>query len=236
MSVARNESLVKADITRHPRWNDLQLSTEQIVLADLVRLLEIFDETRLRLRVLAVRKRCPTDGIEVFRREKLVAFLLRLVLAEMRQNVGNHEDGIAVVVADGDENLRAVLADNRPVQRERQREPLVLLDSAVHVAVEVDAPALLVERFRLKIEPRRVRMAADDLETSLGDFPFADDSRHHRPVLIASIDLVSGLQRLKGRNFSETLRLQETDALRIAAARRLGDAQIAHVFFAVLLL
>ena len=236
MSVARDERLVEPDVPRHPSGNDLQLSTEQIVLADLVRLLEIVDKTRLRLRVLAVRKRCPTDGIKVFRREKLVAFLLRLVLAEVRQDVGDHEDWIIRLVADLDENLRAVRADNRPVKGERQREPLVLLDAAVHVAVEVDAAALFVKRFRLEVETWRIRVPADDLESRLGDFPLADDSRHHRPVLIASIDLVAGLQRLERRNLPEALGLQQPHALRVASARRLGDAQIAHVFFTVLLL
>ena len=139
------------------------------------------------------------------------------------------------IVPDGDLDLGAVLAHDRAVQRQRQRQPLVLLDAAVHVAVEIDAAALFVKRLRLEIEPRRVRVAADDLEPRVGDLLPADHRRHHRAVLVTAIDLVARLENLERGKLLETARLQKANALGIAPTLRLRNAQISHILCRVFL-
>ena len=214
MTVASDERTVKADFARHPGGNNFELGGEEIVFVDLVGLLKVSDEVglpglglvaipssvaseRRPYRFLGLRVGRPREDIEIFSGEKLVARLLRLVLAEMGKDVADHEDGVAWRIAHRDVDLRAVLADDRSVERERHHEPLVLLYPAVDVAVEVDVAALLVERPRLEVEARRIGMAADDLEAGFGDFSPADHGSHDGSALVAAVDLVAGLQCLE---------------------------------------
>ena len=136
-------------------------------------------------------------------------------------------------VADGDIDRGSVLADHRSVKRERHRKPLILLDSAVDMAVEINKPALLVERFRLEIEPRRIGMTAYDLKPGLGDPLSADDGRHDRTAFITAINLVTRFKFFKRRKLLKTLRLKATDALGITQALGLRGAEIFHVFFTI---
>ena len=241
MAVARDQRAIEADFARHSGGNDLELGAHEVLFSHLVGLLEVRDEAILvglgivarLVALLGLRVGRPREHVEIFGGIELVARLLGLIVAEVRKNVADEEHGIAFLVADLDLHLRAVLADDRAVERERPHEPLVLLDAAIHVAVEIDVAALLVDRFRLEVETRRVGVAADDLDANFGDLLLADHCRHDRTVFIAAVNLVASLERLEGGNLLEAALFKKPHALGVAAALRFSNAQIAHVFCAV---
>ena len=241
MAVAGYELAVEAYLARHSRRHDLELCAKKVFLVDGVSLLEVCDKALLvGLRasvafraLLGLCQRAPAHWVEVLRREEFAYGLFLLVLAEVGKDVGYHEDGVAGVVADRDLHLGAVLPDYSSIEGERKRKPLVFLYAPVYVAVEIDDAALLVDRARLQVEARRIRVAAYDLEPDFRDWLAADHGRHHRPVLAAAEDLVSGLEGLERAKLLEALCLQKPYAFRIAAPLRLCDAEISHVFAAV---
>ena len=172
------------------------------------------------------------DDVEILGREELLLGLLLLVLAEVREDVGDHEDGIAGPVADGDVDLRAVLAHDHAVEGERQGEPLVLLDAAVHVGVEVDDAVLGVDGPGLEVEPRGVGVAADDADALRGG-RLADDHGHEGLAVVAAPNLVAGAELLHGGDLLEPGLGDELDRGGVGAAFGLGFREEVHVFTAV---
>ena len=222
--IRRDERTVEPDFARHPRRYDLQLRREEVRLLHAKLLLDKLQQ------LILLADGC--DHIEIFGREELLDGLLLQVVGQMRQQVGDHEDGITRPIAERDLHLRAILLHDRAVERQRQHKPLVLLDAAVDVRVEIDHAVLLVQRFRLEVETRRVRMAAHHAD-AVGDRLFADHRRHHRLAVVAAVHPVAGLERLEGRNLPEPGLLQKLHRLRVGAALRLGDGEVVHVLLRV---
>ena len=74
---------------------------------------------------------------------------------------------------------------------ERQRSPLIALDAAVVVRVKVGKARLLLERVLLHIEPGRVDVGAEDVESLLERLR-ADLEEQERLAVVRGIDLVAG--------------------------------------------
>ena len=89
----------------------------------------------------------------------------------------------------------SVLFDNHAVQRERQRDPLIVFDAAVIVCVEVGQPVCLVEGILLYVQARAVDMRADDVEALLHG-RFADYEEHDALVHVGIIQFLPRLERL----------------------------------------
>ena len=79
----------------------------------------------------------------------------------MDQEVRHAEDGVALFLADADLDDRAIFLDDDAVQSERQRDPLVLLDAAVVMRVEVSEAAVLVGRGLPDVEAARIDVRAE---------------------------------------------------------------------------
>ena len=67
----------------------------------------------------------------------------------MWQQVGYAEDRVAFVLTDGDADYRAVFLVNVAVQSQRNGWPLIFLDAAVVVRVEIGKLAVLIQRVGL---------------------------------------------------------------------------------------
>ena len=70
----------------------------------------------------------------------------------MDKQVRDGKERVALVLADTHIHRAAVRADNNAVQCERDSHPLVLLDTAVIMSLEIREAALLKERVLLEIE------------------------------------------------------------------------------------
>ena len=81
----------------------------------------------------------------------------------MHQQVGNAEHRIAVRFADIDKHLLAALLDDNAVQRQRNRNPLILLDAAVVMRIQIRQILILIQRVLLHVDARRVDVRAEDI-------------------------------------------------------------------------
>ena len=119
----------------------------------------------------------------------------------MDEQVGHAEHRVARVLAHPHVHHRAVLLRHHAVQRQRQRHPLVRLDAAVVVRIEVRQAVCLGERVLLEVEARRVDVRAEDVH-ALGKRPRAEmrqDERlamRERPHLVARFERAPFAHRL----------------------------------------
>ena len=79
--------------------------------------------------------------------------LLVLLRAQMGQQVGDDQLGVALVRADVHRHRPAVLQSHHAVQLHGDGGPLILADAAVVVGLEIAQLIVLVERVGLEIQP-----------------------------------------------------------------------------------
>ena len=58
----------------------------------------------------------------------------------------------------------AVICENNPMNSERDRCPLILLDTAIIMRLEVNGIVVLIDWIRFKVEPGRIDMSSEDIE------------------------------------------------------------------------
>ena len=104
----------------------------------------------------------------------------------MLRKVGNIEDGLVRRFAKRKINRFAACADGASVQRQRLRDPLIFLDTAIIVRPEADKIAIRTDGVWPHVEPGRVDVRADDAKP-LRNGARAD--RQHGLVLLAGKQL-----------------------------------------------
>ena len=130
------------------------------------------------------------------------------------------------------------------MHRERQRDPLVLLDAAIVMRVEIREAAIFIERVLLDIEAAGVDVRSENHETFLERLR-ADLEQHDGLLHVDGIDLVA---RLDGLAFGDVIRkvaiacclrlahgLDDTLALRLAHRQEVAVTRI-ELFELLLLL
>ena len=153
LAVSENQGLVETDVAGLACGNQLELGGCKIILRDSVFLLEELQHLLLAvargilvlLGILIVLNVgiAGHDGIELFGFDEVGCGLLHLLLGDVRQDVGDAEDGILGVVSDGDLDLGAVGLEDHAVDCKRAGHPLVFLDSAVVVRVQIHDAGLV---------------------------------------------------------------------------------------------
>ena len=160
----------------------------------------------------------------------------------MRQQVGDAEDRVAVRLAQRHAHLRAVLAHDDAVQRQRHRQPLVLLDAAVVVRIQIGQAARLVQRVLLYIQARGIDVRAEDVHALLQRM-----AAHHKEqeALVHPVDVdavacleraalahehvkireAARLRRLHGRAHALALGLSMVKVIAIRARKRVNPGQ-----------
>ena len=113
----------------------------------------------------------------------------------MDQQVGDAEDGVALVLAHADVDDGAVLLGDDAVDGQRDGDPLVLLDAAVVVGVEREKVVLLLEGVLLEVDARRVDVGAQDVDAGL-QVVGAEVDEHEGLAAVDDVDLVAGLELL----------------------------------------
>ena len=237
VAVADNHGAIEAQVARHAGGDELELGGEEVLLGHAVGVGQEAQDVTLDglLGVLVGRGigSRADEHVHVLGVEGLGDLLAALLGAEVREDVGDLEDGIAGVVTDGDLDLRAIGLDDDPVEGEGVDQPVKLLDAAVVMGVEVSQAALFAEGDGLEVDARGVGVAADDVD-AVGDGLLADDGGHQRLAVVAAIDLVARLQRLEGRELTEAEGLDATHGFGVGTSLGLGDTQIADVILGVI--
>ena len=150
----------------------------------------------------------------------------------MNQQVRDVEDGVAGLITDIQRDGRAVLLDNNAVERQRQRHPLVLLDAAVVVRVEVRKVLILIQRILLDVNAGRVDVRAQNVHAALHRL-LTDDEEHDILVHPRTINAVARLERFTVlddvHQVLEALCFRLTHALRDALTLGLAVVQECHI-------
>ena len=120
----------------------------------------------------------------------------------MDQQVGHTEDRVVRVLADRDLHDRAVLLGHDAVQRQRRGRPLVFLDAAVVMRLEIGQLAVLIEGVRLEIEARGVDVRGADVRAVVERLG-ADDGEDHALAAVVAVDAVAGLEAHAGSEGDE---------------------------------
>ena len=153
----------------------------------------------------------------------------------MRQQVGDVENGVVGFVADGDIDPLAVALEDNAIDGQRKRVPLVFLDAAVVVRVDVGDGIILADGVRLGVKARRVDMGTDHDETFLQGL-LANLRQEERLPMAGTIDLRSRLQKLAFWNLVQVLETSGNSHLQASVmgeALCLGKGDEIDVFTAI---
>ena len=110
----------------------------------------------------------------------------------MDQQIGDYQNGIGFVLTNGDGDSGAVLPADDAVNGKGNAGPLVLLDAAVVVGLEVGNLGILIQGIGLQVHPGRIHMGRADIG-ALGQGLGADDGNQKALAPVVQKNLVAGL-------------------------------------------
>ena len=214
MAVAHDHAAVKPVIPRGTGRYHLQLRRKEILLFDAVAVLQNPEHRLFHLVLL-----CAGLGHAAHQHIQFLAFhagcqrLFHLIPRQVNQQVGNAEDR----VADIDTDLRAVFLYDNPVQGQRKRHPLVLLDAAVVMGIQEHQVRVLIQRILLHIQTGRVNMGAQNIHACFQRF-LSDDKKRDVFSAVIRVYPVSRLQCPAGSR--HILQIPVSGFLRLGAQLR----------------
>ena len=168
MAVCGDVSAVKADVSCVSCRNDLDLSRNEILLLDAVLLEKDLQNACLEdlVRLLVFRAgNSADDDVEILGGNEIRCLLGHLLIAEMRKEICDVENGIFFLLAYHDLMSLAVIRENNAVNGERDRGPLILIDTAIIVCLEVNGIVVLIDGIGLKIESGRIDVGTEDVKS-----------------------------------------------------------------------
>ena len=194
LTVGADHAAVKADVARRERRHGGQLRRQEVLLRDAVFIIEQGQHGELHtVAPLAGIRHAADDDVECLARDALFHGLAHLILAEVRQQIGDDKLRLVRLAADGDIDRAAVLERDGAVQLQRDRDPLVLLDAAVIVRLEIRQLRVLVHRRLLEIKARRVDVRARD-HAAVVERLLTEHGQHERLAAVVDIHLRARLQ------------------------------------------
>ena len=152
----------------------------------------------------------------------------------MGQQIGDDKTRILRVAADDHVHRLAGLERHDAVQLQRDRDPLVLLDAAVIVRLEIAQLVRLIHRDLLEVETRGVDVRPRD-DTALAQRFLADHGQHQCLSAVILIDLVPRLERHTRHIGHKTAFLSQRDRAADSLALGARLVQPGHVIPAVVL-
>ena len=213
LPVGADQTRVQPHVGGRQRRHQRQLRADKILPPDAVLLFQ-HRQHRPHDRAFGV-------GPRAHNRVELLALqhLLLLAVAEgpvhVRRQVGNHQVRLAFE-PDGDVERGAVLLAHPPHQRQRDADPLVLLDAAVVGGLEKREALLLIKRVGLELDARAVDVRGGK-RGAFDQRRAAHHRQNHGAVAVDNIDAVACAQPL---HF-----FQRTEALRFRQPLGLGHRQ-----------
>ena len=234
MAVGGDEAAVEADLARRACGDHGQLGGEEVLLRQTVFFVqEHQDGERHAVGALVVLQRAAAEqDAQVLARHALGQRLAHLVGGQVDQQVGHAEDGITRLLADGHGDDGAVLLRHDAVDGQRGRRPLILLDAAVVMRLEIGHARILIQGIRLQVQTRGIDVGRADVR-ALVQALAADDGENHALVVVVAVDAVAGLQLHAGLQFPEAGLLSSLDRPLDGLPLHLAVADEFHVLLAV---
>ena len=200
MAIAQNHGAVEAHVAGGTGGHDLDLGGEEVLLLDVVLLLEDVQEHLLDgllggVLVVLVKLdgAAAHDHVEDLGVDGVLGGLGHLLAREVDQQVGDGKDRIVGLVTDVDVDGGAVLFADDAHECKRGGHPVVALDAAVVVRVEVGHVAGLEGGILLKVQARRVHVGAQDVKALL-ERGGAQVDEHKVLAVIGGVHLVACLE------------------------------------------
>ncbi len=129
-----------------------------------------------------VRNRCD-DRVEFLAHYDVPVQPLPVILIYMRRQVRNNQYRVIRIKPNGYFNPRSVFLVDVADQRERQVDPLIILDAAVLVGLKQREAFLLVQRPALEFQSRRIDVCTNDPKAT-DEVIRADNDQGNRPTAI----------------------------------------------------
>ena len=171
MTVAEHHAPIEAQIPRLACRNQREFRRNKIFFVDVV---FVFDQLQNvlfdGLFVFFFERIIADENIKVLALDDFIRLLLQLILRKMNEQIGHAKHRIIFVFTDHDIFDRAVFFDDNAMHCERQRHPLIFLDAAVIMCVEISEPAVFVERILLDVEAASVVVRAENFQPALERF------------------------------------------------------------------
>ena len=213
LTVGTDHAAVKADVARRERRHGGKLRRQEVLFRDAVFIMEQRQHGELHaVAPLAGIRHAADDDVERLARDALFHGLAHLILAEMRQQIGDDKLRLIRLAADGNIDRAAVFERDRAVQLQRDRDPLVLLDAAVIVRLEIRQLRVLIHRRLLEIETRGVDVRARD-HAAVVKRLLPEHGQHERLAAVVDIHLRARLQLHAERIRHKALGLRHADGL-----------------------
>ena len=201
VAIAQDHGAVETHVAGGAGGHDLDLGREEVLLLDVVLFLEdvqehLFDGLLGGVLVVLVKLdgAAAHDHVEDLGVDGVLGGLGHLLAREVDQQVGDGKDRIVGLVADVDVDGGAVLFADDAYERERGSDPVVALDAAIVVRVEISHVAGLEGGVLLKVQARRVNVGAQDVKALL-ERGGAQVDEHEVLAVIGGVHLVAGLER-----------------------------------------
>ena len=110
----------------------------------------------------------------------------------MGQQVGNHQDRLVLVLTDGDGDAGAVGLADHAVNGQGDGDPLILLDAAVVVGLEVCHLGIFVQGIGLQVHIGSIDMGGADIGTHI-QLLSTDDGQSNGLVTVIIVNLITGI-------------------------------------------
>ncbi len=193
MAVGADQAPVQAHLPASPGGDHGQLGGLEVRLDQAVLFVQQLHDVQLyQVAAFAHERFGAKDHIQLLALDALGQGLLHLIPSQVDQQIRDHQHGIPFVFADGDSDHGAVLAVHHAVDGQGDGGPLILLNAAVVMGLEVGDLRLLIERIGLDIQPGRVHMGGADVG-ALAQRLSADDGQGDGLIPVIVVDLVAGL-------------------------------------------
>ena len=141
----------------------------------------------------ALQRLSAQDHIQLLTLNDLGSGFLHLVSRQVDQQVGHIQDGVIVVLTDGDGHNLTVLAVYNTVNSQGNGGPLILLDTAVVMGLQIGDLRILIQGIGLHIHTGGVHMRSADI-SAICQTLAADNGQQNALVPVVVVDLVTGLQ------------------------------------------
>ena len=233
MAVAADEAAVEADIAHIEARHGVELCGDEVLLRDAVAAVEDAHDGQLHAVAAVVRVGHGADeDVQVLAGDGLCEGFFHLVGGQVRQQIVDHQLRVVLIAADDHIHDLAVLLHHHAVQLQGDGRPLVLLDAAVVVRLEIGHLRVLIEGDLLQVKARGIDVRGGD-DQALGGALLADDGQHQRLAAVGEPHLVACFELHAGHVLHETLALGQRHGLVHGLALRARVVQIGLVALAV---
>ena len=194
MAVCGDERAVEADVAGLEGRDQFEFRRQEVFFHDAVLLVEDLQDVELHELglLLTLEGKGADEDVQVLALDGIGQGAFLLFLREVRQEIGDDELRVALVLADVHGDGRAVALDDDAVEGQRDGGPLVLLDAAVVVGLEEREFLLLIERVRFEVKARGVDVGRRDAQT-FREGLLAEGRQDDALVPVDAVDAVAGL-------------------------------------------